>query len=79
MPQLNAAGNIMVWIPPPPWRRSWTFGCPGEVKPCVGVVGDFAEALIRAYDPDARIERATMDELHISWHWGFMGSSNAIA
>ena len=54
--------------PAPPWRRSWTFGCPSEVKLCVGVVGDLAESLIRAYDPGARIERTNMDELHISWH-----------
>ena len=68
MPQRDPAGNILVWIPPPPWKRSWAFGCPKELHECVKLIGDYAESLIRSYDAGARIERTPMDQLHISWN-----------
>jgi hypothetical protein len=58
-------GNIRVWLAPPPWRRSYTFGVPREVAHVIEPLQTAARAIMLAYDYG--VSFSDESEHHISW------------
>ena len=63
---LNGYTHVHVWLVPPPWRKSWTFGVPEEVAHILPALHIMLSLFIRARDPTASI---ILDaDSHISWN-----------
>ena len=65
-PQRGDGGGIAVWLVPPPWRRSWTFGVPAEVRGALEPLQTVLRELVRGRDPEAYI--TPEPDSHISWN-----------
>ena len=65
----NADNTITVWLLPPPWPKSWTFGVPSNVATALMPLCDMTRRSILAVDPGADVDLDVTDSdgFHISW------------
>ena len=66
LPQTRDDGCVAVWLTPPPWKASWTFGVPAEVEGAVGPIQCALNALILSVDRRAYVTPEA--DAHISWN-----------
>ena len=62
----QANGTVRCHLVPPPWKKSWTFGVPPQLKAAIEVISLFFRASVLAADPEAQITEE--NAFHISWN-----------